>query len=323
MRPSGHSQLAAGLSIALMLLSGCSNSGEKEAQSVAQNSPSLGKNSFTGGVYSFPLDAYKETAEDRNILNQAEQMLIVECMQGFGFDSKYPKINQERIEAQDAEGRSRLYGITDLAAAQKYGYHLNPEIVQARPQLPPDSAAAGFVREGHKPGQDQSKIPDVATVSPGQYQGKAVPPGGYVGFARKKILGIATIRNPFTLAEDLQIPADFAAQRDSRVQGYFAQWSKCMAKSGYNLPDPLADHGFDVEQPKISAAEIETAVADVKCSRSLQLPEKWHKVIVEYENKAIEKNQLALTEEKKKRAEMLARATEVVTKSQQDNANDG
>jgi hypothetical protein len=307
------------MSLSMMVVGSCSSETTTPAGSTstagAGSEPAAKKNSFSGGVYSFPLDAYAETAENIFLTMEAEKALITECMKDFGFDMSYPPVSRERATAQEAEGRSRYYGITDLLAAQKYGYHLNPQLNAPKPQSPSESGSHNFVLAGQKPGQDLSSIPDVATTSPGKHRGKEIPPGGCTGAARTKLYGKATMTAQYKLAKRLQAEAFFSAQGDPRVVSYFADWSRCMRKTGYNYSAPLkvAEEGrFNVGSPTVSATEIQTAVTDVKCKESTGLIAKWHKVWSEYEKKALEKNQLVLKEELEQRKVMLVKAAEVV-----------
>ncbi len=272
-----------------------------------------------------PLDAYIPTPEEFYLSRKAEEVLITSCMRDFGFDFSYPKRSQDQFIDVFEKTGSRLYGVTDLKTAEKLGYHLEPGTLSLNATSPggnspaenETSPAEDFAIDGLKPGQDQSELPEVATTSPGEYQGRAIPPGGCTGAARVKLIGQATIMTQFHFGKDLQLEAFYTARRDSRVLGYFDEWSNCMQEKGYRINDPLGNRDYDVLSSTISKAEIQEAVTDVNCKEKTQLVAKWHKVIVEYENKAIEKNQLALTEEKKKRGEMLARATEVVAQAPQ------
>jgi hypothetical protein len=303
--------VVAGLS--LLVFVGCSAPEGKSAASSPSSSFALGKDSFSGGVHAFPLAAYIESDEEGLLSRAAEQTLITECMRGFGFDFTYPPINREFVLADAAQARSRLYGLGDLGTAQKYGHHLNPELERDRSGNPTTSPAANFILSGEKPGMDLNTLPDVATTSPGEYQGKVIPPGGCTGAARNKLVGSATLVPQYKLGKDLSITSFYQAKEDSRVQGYFGEWSRCMKKNGYNYTDPLADIEFNLDDPKVTPQEIQAAVTEIKCKESTNLTKRWHAVIVEYENKAIEKNQLALKEEQVKRKAMLAKATEIVS----------
>ncbi len=321
------SRTAATLGLAATLavtLSSCSSAPKVDQTTPAEIPPAQSSEApeapatqapFSGGLYGFPLDSYADSTEGYVLHSRAERILISACMKNFGFTFTYPEIDLTRRLAQDAEARSRIYGITDLAAAKEYGYHLNPKITNLRPERQETPDSANFVLTGERPGEDLSKVEDTPTSSPGKYNSKEIPPGGCTGSARTRLIGSTTQIVQFTLAAELSKEADDAAAGDSRVRSYISSWSDCMKKKGYTLLSPRSDSGYNLFDPKVSSSEIQMATVDISCKKSTDLIAKWHKVIVEYETKALEKNQLALTEEKNQRAEMLTKASEVVAAS--------
>jgi hypothetical protein len=92
-------------------------------------------------------------------------------------------------------------------------------------------------------------------------------------------------------------------------------WSACVGGKGYEFNEPLNALGKferDFLTTKPSAAEIQAAVADVKCKQETNLIATWHRINAEYETKAIEKNQLALTEERRRVDAALKKAVEII-----------
>ncbi len=311
--------VAVGLMGAVLVCGSCSSGtlapgATSSSAAIQKNASPTTNEDFSQGVYVFPLDAYIQSMGESFVTGDAENILVKECMKGFGFDFKPVVDNRERLLQVDAQDRSRIYGVTDLTAAQKYGYHFPGETGRKRPSGGASTPAMQLVFNGTKAGLAQP-LPDVATKSPGEYAGKAIPPGGCVGSARTVIYGKAIFLKPFTLGGDLSKIAFSDAQRDSRAVGYFKEWSDCMKDKGFNYSDPMAVESYDLDNPTISKKEIQDAVSAVKCKQSTNLLPRWHKVIVEYEKKAIEKNQLALDEQQEQRKAMQAKAAEVVSKS--------
>ncbi len=159
----------------------------------------------------------------------------------------------------------------------------------------------GF-RDGESPPAGTPK------TSPGSVNGKAIPPGGCVSEVNNQLLGTRSIDEQFPLAGNLAVQAFQNAQADPRVLGYFSDWSTCLKKKGYNYADPFKA-GVEFTRPpesKPSAKEVQAALAVIKCKESTRLILRWQAVNIEYEKKAIEKNQLALTEERNRLDKSLA-----------------
>ncbi len=260
--------------------------------------------------FALPLDAYRGNIKEAHVFAQAEYLLVTDCLVQFGLKNSLPKPDLASAEKADEAATTRLYGITDLGVATTRGYHLPPGTFLTSGASAGQSAAEEYVYTGTKPGQDPLEI---ATTSPGQVNGQPVPPGGCIGQARVKIYGRAITTRPFEKAGALAVDNFLRSKADPRVAEVVAEWSKCMKEQGYNYEGPLKVENFDPLTPTVTKEEIQTATADVGCKTEVDLPRKWHAVLVEYDLKAIEKNQLALTEELAKRKAALARAAEVVT----------
>ena len=130
-----------------------------------------------------------------------------------------------------------------------------------------------------------------------------------------KIYGTTSMQDPFPLAGTLAIQAWVRSRSDPRVAKVIAAWATCMAQKGYSYSDPLPTVGSFARNPgtTASAKEVQTAVADVACKDQTQLISVWHDVNAEYEQKAIDANQLTLDEQKKQLQQVLARAAAVVS----------
>ncbi|MFC7102992.1 hypothetical protein ACFQQB_22645 [Nonomuraea rubra] len=76
-----------------------------------------------------PFDAYKTTPQQRAVLGNAHNRLVVRCMRKQGIAISPPAEDPSMLAAVDP-GNSRRYGVTDPEAARRSGYHL------ARPPSP-------------------------------------------------------------------------------------------------------------------------------------------------------------------------------------------
>jgi hypothetical protein len=261
---------------------------------------------------SLPLDAYRQTAKERALLQRAVDLEVNVCLRGFGF-AGLPILNQEEGLAQeeDEEARSRFYGVTDLAAAREWGYSKKnfdrppPDINM--PDMTGNLAVVYF-------GKSDPTNPEDAPPPTQKISGKSIPQGGCLGAAGLKVLGSSSLATQFTKADEIAINAAAQTNADARVLGYWKEWSSCMKSRGYVVSSPfkaIEELKIDM-RVKATAKVIQIAVTDVECKQKTDLVEKWHKVQVEYDNKAIEKNQLLLTEERSRLNKALAIAAQVV-----------
>lgn len=269
-------------------------------------------------TFADPIEAYRLDGANLYTMQKAQNQLSNQCMARFGFPP-YDLTPSREVAINDAkESNANLYGVVSLPAAKAYGYQdvpVDPDqpgpnsSAQATPTSFAPSSAYMFVYLGSK--SEQVAPPPGGWKSPGKFGGITIPPGGCLGQARTQLWGSPDSMVKDQLAQSLGISSYNDAMADSRVQALFAKWSSCMAEQGYQYRNPLqpkfGDHGG-----KPSRVEIATAVADVGCKTKINLVPQWNKITVQYENQAIEKNQLALTEESNKIKAALKKATEVL-----------
>jgi hypothetical protein len=227
-----------------------------------------------------PTEDFRPTPGQRNIIARATNLKIAECMGEFGFtwasrSKELPAPNQV----------DRLYGVSDLGTAQRYGYHL------------PSSGAASSSRSGSSlsvserlvlsGSSDGSGTSGGASVS---YQGKPVPDGGCAKHGRRQAMGVDDI-DPERLADTITVEMWKKSKSDPRVVAVIADWSQCMKQAGYTYASPL-DAGADrpewLRADAAGAAEIETAVADVTCKQRTNLIGTWFTIESAYEMDAIQ-----------------------------------
>lgn len=261
--------------------------------------------------FTSPLVAYELSGSNLYTMEEAQFQLAGDCMVRFGFPRSTPALNRDEMIAEQQESDAHLYGVDDLTEARANGYL--PEVVPGSSQasaMPSGSRTYEFVYTGNK---DGSVVPPPGGwTSPGTLGGLTIPPGGCLGDARSRLWASPDAQVKDELAQGLRIAAYEHAKADPRVQRLFVRWSTCMAKQGYQYQTPV-DPSFDRSPGSAaSSTEIRTAVADIGCKDKIDLVPQWHQVDVDYQHDAIEKNQLALTEESNKIRAALKKATAVL-----------
>ena len=194
-----------------------------------------------------PIDAYLPTLDELRGLWQARSDAAEACYasQGTQGRTNIPPdlVGQLRAERQDDVARSPLYGLFDEQGASKYGYGAAPETHPLGASAP--WASPDVVQTCEKAGND-------------------------------------AIRNLNPVADEQILPdgGPQPATGDSRFRNAVSKWSDCMAKAGYHYADPVAPLtdpkwrrpiGENGSQAPASAAEIASAVQDVKCKVSTNL----------------------------------------------------
>jgi hypothetical protein len=232
----------------------------------------------------FPIDAYKLTPDRMRQLNNGQTRLVNRCLQRFGYPPSMPEMPPPAVDT------SRRYGITDPAAAAKYGYQPPAGDGAAKPQnASPPSAALAAVLYGSDDGTRKAAGNSVD-----------IPVGGCMGEAKRQLKADRYEQaNPGDLATDIEQAAGRQAEADERVKTKIAEWSACMRAAGYFYPTPFdAVTGADSAASK--AAEVQTAVTDVKCKQKVNLIGVWFTVESAYEQVLIDRNQDRLTDLKAK-----------------------
>jgi hypothetical protein len=237
-----------------------------------------------------PIQAYKPTAAEQNLVTDAEEKLISQCMSEFGFTWKYVPSNVSNYNEV-----TREYGVTDLATVRQYGYQLPP--AEAGGQSAGNSAtpaASGPLSPSELLVLSGSTTGSTPGNAPAVYRGRQVPHGGCAGQARARVTGVDEI-DPTDLVDTIGLGMWQESQSDPRVLKAFGDWSACMRQAGYSFPTPLAAAARWAGKA-VSQAQIDTAVTDVRCKQRTNLIGIWFTVESGYENEAIRRNIKSLTE---------------------------
>lgn len=298
-----------------LLLAGCGPGKGASQPPGAATAPSSSdaKNSVAfDGAYSqlapSPIQHYRLLGGESFDITTAEHALAEVCMRRYGFELVGPGYDRQYAIAEQREADLDQYGVNDVDRARAFGYREALAAPSPQGQKPAEGSEAyqialvGFqVASQLKPGLQQPKAGNFL-------------PAGCIGEARNRIWGQPTVPSN-DVARGIYLGSGAKAEADSRVVELIAQWSSCMKSRGYEYAhpfDPLkTDWGAAGEDPELPADEINAAVADVECKRSVDLVPKWSAVVAEYETKGIEEHALELTEARAKIDEALKNANEV------------
>lgn len=266
-RPARHLAVAVGLTA--LALTGCGGSGD------GAGAPSSGPPAAQAGTRqsaapsdlpTLPLDQYRPNAEDRYALARAEATLTNGCLAEFGVRKQITAPDLRALQDAEAVAASRLYGITDRALAESWGYDLPP--AAPSPPEPDFDEKDNLVLLGAADSGPQALDP---SGSPGTVNGRALPPGGCLGAARQRLYGSPSPRAHFTLATDLAAQAWQESRSSTPVGRAVQAWRACMSDRGLRQDDPL-NLNLENASPELERA---TAVADVDCKATSRLVPIW------------------------------------------------
>jgi hypothetical protein len=269
------------------VLAGC---GVAAGAPPATGEPDLG---FVPTVTSYadvewPLDRYRTTPEESLTLSRAEDVVVRDCLARFGIEYAAP----ERLLVPDVD---RPIGVISAEDAARLGYRS------------PHTAEIGAVDKAKA--EEAPLSPEAMGVLSGKgkrtVNGVTVPAGGCNGEVSR---ALAT-RDPNreNLVVGMAADSYAMAEADSRVRAVFTRWSECMSAAGFDYRDPWAandDPVFGTEAP--TAAELETARADVACRAEVNVNGIWVAVISAYQERLIDGNLDTLNQ---RRAEIEAQLT--------------
>ncbi|PZT75951.1 MULTISPECIES: hypothetical protein [unclassified Streptomyces] len=299
-RPTARLGMAT--AVLVLALTSCSSSDGKADDTAKEppvgNVPAL----LDSTSLRFPLDVYMPTAQQRGTLNEAQDMLIDQCMKRYGY--RFAVRKQGRSSGDNA----RRYGVSSAAAAERDGYD-NPEVNKTEQK--PAQQALGPNEKLVLNGKDKVNPSDPVPMSQEEAEqtgkgaitvgGQKVPAGGCLREGYLKLYA------PKKDSVDIMVPQNFGfdaysrSREDSRVRKAIKAWSACMKKHGYTTDDPVSpqdDLGFDdgaLGSPKAMTA----ARQDVSCKRKTNLVGIWFTVETAYQKRLIEQNAETLDSVKK------------------------
>ncbi|MFD5575039.1 hypothetical protein [Streptomyces cadmiisoli] len=329
---------AVALTASTLLVSACSSSPTPDTtQNAADGKPIVNKENWpekvpTSGLtknLTLPLEAYMASYEDQVTVEQAANDLQQSCMKDYGIDLTLPRAGANPPPSDNDANIERRYGITDRAAAEKYGYELPPALQEHTRQTLRDlSDVEVEILTGHtKPEQPEAADGTKAgqpVAGPGlgakparaQYNGKKLKTGGCIGWSKDQ-LGVQAA-DPISVAE-LAGDSLLQSMKDDEVINAVAAWSSCMDGKGHpGLADPYKamDQGVTLDG-KPSQESIALAVADIDCKEQTDLVKVWFGVESAIQNKQIADNKSQLTGVKEQHGKEVAAARQQMTASAQ------
>lgn len=203
---------------------------------------------------SVPFDRYNFSPADISILDNAEDLLVRDCMRdrGMAWETLPPGVESE-LEPPNR----RRYGVIEPEIARLYGYHVAPE----RPSVA-RRAAERESRAARLSEKERHAVYDEA--------------GGCLRQARDRIQQGAP-QVDAALFNKLITQTFEQSRRDAKVVQVFRSWSACMRAEGLRYADPLAaitDQRWLGDGPP-TGEEIRAAQADVRCKVKTGLVSVW------------------------------------------------
>ncbi|PKV84341.1 hypothetical protein [Streptomyces sp. TLI_146] len=267
----------------------------------ATNVPKSAAPGKVSAAFQLPLTAYRPTGAEYTRIEEAKADLTRQCMEGLGFTGFQPAPVQSLGPGRDgADAMEDLddlrYGTYDSTQAANNGY--KPEFVVNRTNAfvdhpaPPDRSPDEWLAlTGTK--KERSDAPQSGLAAPRLKSGATVPYGGCIYQSLQKVTGGKPVIADLVI--NLSGQSFKSSLEDRRVKGAFADWSSCMKSKGYSYTDPMKAN----DDPKFSAknataAEIETAKADVACKNKVDLIKTWNSVDVEIQKRLIQEHSAEL-----------------------------
>jgi hypothetical protein len=263
-----------------------------------------------------PMDAYRISDEDQQILQEARNVLVVECMRRYGFEHQPAEPREEPSLAPYVY----LYGVDDPGLAAEHGY-LHPIDLDPRTYAPVPEADLSAEEEIALYGDQELDGRDIpATLEAAQkmtgpeLNGEHVPITGCAGEAT------LTINRPGddwvdpTFIFQLENDASTHADDDPRVVAITDDWAACMAEAGYEAEGPVTARDDLGLAGDVSGEEaIAAAVRDVACKTETDLVARWSVVDAEYQREEIAEYADILRDYEEQHRERMAAARAVLS----------
>lgn len=269
--------------------------------------------------FALPIDSYTYTNDQNAEIVLAQSILTGTCMRRFGFayDLAADQATMQRARQVQAKnfglyGNERRYGVTDDAAARKYGYHLPASV---------DGGATPRPSKGGPAHGLPAMTPQMMTVLTGQRPdggkaaavgGESVPKGGCRGEASSTLTKLGTV-GQIPLVGRIRADSFTRSVTDPEVTSAFKAWSDCMSAKGYKYDSPrVAGADLDTKGPAVSPRETAVATADVACKKSTNVVEIWSAFEIAYQNKQIDEHAQELKDITQERDKLLKRVGEII-----------
>ncbi|MGW2253584.1 hypothetical protein ACWCXH_25810 [Kitasatospora sp. NPDC001660] len=202
-----------------------------------------------------PLRAFVPSDDEAKTLNKAEGLLAQDCMHRLGFGTWQPPATGPTAKSADIADQ---YGYLDEAQAAQYGFR-SAAGVKGKPTDGPKLDPAQFTAET-----------GATSVTDSKQVGGNIPDGGCFGEAGRK-LDEGLTKPAGSVYEDLMSESYQRTNVDPRVVAGIKTWADCMKQKGYSYSSPQA---LSAESwgATVTQREIDTAKADVACTKQTNLP---------------------------------------------------
>lgn len=243
-----------------------------------------------------PIEDFTITPAEDHLIDKARIILTNECLERLKKDYALDLPGEPSIEP------SRRYGVTDIAVARRFGYHV-PSMVSHSKETP-------------------------AAISPAQREllfgerrvGKRIfddlPPRGCYGEAESKINQISVPESAIVFAQRISMASFEESLKDSRVMAVNRKWASCMAEQNYEYSSPLEAMGDpEFHGPTLAKGEKGVAMKDMSCKTETGLLQIWSGVEGERQREMIRENPGLLKRLHDFQALQLKNAREVISPS--------
>lgn len=220
------------------------------------------------GAYANPLDPvlYPDPTQ-QSLVDAALEAEVTACLAAAGFAYLPGTAVPARRPVDDAQ---YVYTVTDPEVAATFGFHAASWVAELDTPRPAPTPAP--------PGYEAALFGDPEAVPVTDEMGTVIAtydPASCLGRAEDAVTPHwAQARRIEQAAADILLRVADLVDRDEAVRAARADWSRCMAASGYGYPDPFtASNEFATDLP--TAAEIQVAVASAGCLASSGLLRTW------------------------------------------------
>lgn len=268
---------AALCAVALSLIAGCSSESGGSETSTGSDVYRAIVREETGEIV-LPLEQFTLSHQERQTVNHARRLLTAECMAKAGYD--WPQI--------DLRGEPPMinlrYGIFGESIAARYGYKGRPESPQVDELIQFNSRELSVGEQAAL--ESCSEAPQLA-----QLRWEDPTPGDLAAF------GIH--------AEIVENTPEGRAAIDD--------WRACLDRQGISVDDDeWIPSGVG---PDLDENHLRIAVTDARCKRETELVETLAELEAAEQAEIIRANEVALVEQRRQAAEVVARAEEVIAGS--------
>lgn len=253
--------------LVLVALAACGSATQEPAPPAVPLGPAVPVTpAVPAGQLDLPFDGYRPTFAEETEIQRARTVLARACLRARAVRLEVPDDVREP-GLLDLTPNLRRYGVVDETTATHFGYHFPRTARETRRQQDNERWSASLTEPQRMALFGEGGCTDQADAE-------------------------------LTVVDDaFFVDADFRSLRtsgaDPRVVAATAAWRTCMAGRGYDYADPnaaISDPRWHLDAPAIPAAEVDTAMADVRCKASTGFVETWHDVEVDLQEKEIRRD---------------------------------